>query len=113
MASFPTSKQFVSWLRLAPDKKVTGGKVISYRTKAGKNKLAEAFRHAANGIGNMRRGGMLHQFFKRIEYRKGRICAIVATARKLAVIVWTLITKKSLIILFHHSGIRRKSGRTK
>jgi transposase len=94
MKSFPTAKQFVSWLRLAPNTRITGGKVISSRTKAGKNRLAEAFRHAANGVGNIRKGGMLHQFFKRIEYRKGRISAIVAAARKLAVIVWTMGTKK-------------------
>jgi hypothetical protein len=37
---------------------------------------------------------MLHQFFKRIEYRKGRVSAIVATARKLTVIVWTMLTRK-------------------
>jgi transposase len=48
LKAFPTSKHFVSWLRLSPDKKFIGGKVISCRTRAGKNRLAEAFRHAAN-----------------------------------------------------------------
>lgn len=95
MKSFPSAKHFVSWLRLSPNNKVSGGKVIVSKTKPGKSRLSEAFRMAANGIGNnKRKGGMLHQFFKRIEYRKGRISAIIATARKLAVIVWTMITKK-------------------
>ena len=94
LKAFPSAKHFVSWLRLAPNKKITGGKVISSRTKTGKNRLADAFRHAANGVGNIRRGGALNQFFKRIAYRKGRVCAIVATARKLAVIVWTMLTKR-------------------
>src|SRR5450432_1001588 len=37
LTAFPTSKQFTSWLRLAPDLKKTGGKVISSKTKSGKN----------------------------------------------------------------------------
>jgi transposase len=94
MKSFPTAKHFASWLRLSPDRKISGGKVIVSRTRTGKNRLSEAFRYAANGIGNTRKGGMLHQFFKRIEYRKGRVSAIVATARKLAVIIWTMLRKK-------------------
>lgn len=94
LKAFPSAKHFVSWLRLAPNKKITGGKVISSRTKTGKNRLAEAFRYAANGVGNTRTEGALQQFFKRIAYRKGRVSAIVATARKLAVIVWTMLTRR-------------------
>jgi len=37
---------------------------------------------------------MLDPFFKRVAYRKGRQSAVSATARKLAVIIWTMITKK-------------------
>ena len=33
-------------------------------------------------------------FFKRIAYRKGRVAAITATARKLAIIIWNMISKK-------------------
>ncbi|TAG99131.1 MAG: hypothetical protein EAZ16_15135 [Sphingobacteriales bacterium] len=37
---FPTSKHFCSWLRLAPNNKITGGKIMSSRTPKGKNKLS-------------------------------------------------------------------------
>ena len=94
LKSFPTAKQFASWLRLSPDLKKTGGKIISGKTKKGKNRLARAFMYAANAIGNMKKGSTLVHFFKRIEKKKQRSIAIVATARKLAVILWNMLVKK-------------------
>ncbi len=94
LKSFPTAKQFASWLRVSPDLKITGGKVISGKTKKGKNRFAHALMYAANAIGNMKTGGPLVHFFKRIERRKHRTVAIVATARKLAVILWNMLVKK-------------------
>lgn len=32
-------------------------------------------------------------FFKRIAFKKGRLAAIIATARKLAVIIWNMVIK--------------------
>ncbi len=90
---FKTSKQFTSWLRLAPNNKISGGKVLSSRTPKGKNQLATALRNAANSIGQMKKGA-LKSFFNRIAYKKGRTAAITATARKLAVIIWNMITKQ-------------------
>jgi len=94
MGVFPTAKHFASWLHLSPNNKISGGKIISSRTFKAKNRLADALRHAANAIGNMVKPSALHQFFKRIEYRKSRIDAITATARKLAVIIWNMLTNK-------------------
>jgi transposase len=94
LKAFATDKQFASWLQLSPDLKKTGGKVISNKTRKGKNRLSHAFMHAANAIGNMKQGDYLVHFFKRIERRSGRAIAIVATARKLSVIVWNMIVKK-------------------
>ncbi len=90
---FPTHKHFCSWLRLAPNNKITGGKIISSRTPKGKNRLSLALRQAASSIGNQSNGELVH-FFKRIAFRKGRAAAITATARKLAVILYHMITKK-------------------
>jgi len=44
-------------------------------------------------IGNLK-DTHLSNFFKRVSYRKGRQAAVSATARKLAVIIWTMVTKK-------------------
>jgi transposase len=95
LSAFPTAKQFASWLRLTPDIRKTGGKVISSYTGKNKNRLARAFIQAANAIGNKKTGDSLFHFFKRVEHRKGRIKATVATARKLSVIVWNMLVKKT------------------
>ncbi len=90
---FPSSKQFVSWLRLAPNNKISGGKILSSKIPKGSNKLKIALRQAANAIGNLK-DTHLSDFFKRVAYRKGRQAAVSATARKLGVIIWNMATKK-------------------
>lgn len=90
---FKSGKQFSSFLRLAPNNRVSGGKIISSRTPKGSNRFALALRNAANTIDNKKEGALYH-FFKRIAYKKGRAAAITATARKLAVIIWNMIVKK-------------------
>ena len=90
---FPSGKQFSSFLRLAPNNRISGGKIISSRTPKGSNRFTLALRNAANTIDNKKQGALYH-FFKRIVYKKGRAAAITATARKLAVIIWNMIVKK-------------------
>jgi len=89
---FKTAKQFASWLRLAPNNRISGGKVLSNKIPKGSNRLKIALRQAANVIGNLK-DTHLSDFFKRIAYRKGRQAAVSATARKLGVIIWNMITK--------------------
>src|SRR6478736_6465665 len=90
---FETSKHFTSWLRLAPNNKKTGGKIISNKVPKESNRLKIALRNAANAIGNLK-GTHLSDFFKRVAYRRGRTAAVSATARKLAVIIWNMIFNK-------------------
>lgn len=90
---FPSGKQFTSWLRLAPNNKISGGKILSNKIPKGSNRLKIALRHAANAIGNLK-DTHLSDFFRRVAYRKGRATAVSATARKLAVIIWNMLTKK-------------------
>lgn len=90
---FPTKKNFTSWLRLAPNNKKTGDKVISSRTPKGKNIMANAFRIAANTIAQ-RKDGVLKKIFGRIAFKKGRSAAITAVARRLAEIFWIMTVKK-------------------
>jgi transposase len=93
--AFPSAKHFSSWLHLSPNNKISGGKTLSSKTVNGKNRLAQALRHAANAIGTNLKKGALHYFFKRIAFRKGHLQAITATARKLAVIIWSMLTHKT------------------
>lgn len=90
---FPTAKHFASWLRLAPNNKVSGGKLLSSKVPKGSNRLKIALRNAANAIGNLKYSTPLRDFFHRINFRKGRVSAISATARKLAVIIWNMVVK--------------------
>jgi len=90
---FPTARHFASWLRLAPNNKISGGKTLSNRIPNGSNRLKTALRNAANAVGNLK-DSELAKFFRKIAFRKGRQAAINATARKIAVILWNMITKK-------------------
>jgi transposase len=90
---FPSAKHFASWLRLSPNNKISGGKVLSSRVPKGSNRLKIALRNAANAIGNLKDSTPLSDFFKRINFRKGRVSAISATARKLSVIIWNMVVK--------------------
>lgn len=90
---FPTAKHFSSWLRLAPNNKISGGKILSSKVPKGSNRLKIALRNAANAIGNLKDSTPLRDFFQRINFRKGRVSAVSATARKLAVIIWNMVVK--------------------
>lgn len=89
---FGASKQFTAWLRLAPNNKISGGKVLSHHLPKGSSRLKIALRNAANAIGNQKEGH-LADFFRKINYKKGRATAVSATARKLAVIIWNMLVK--------------------
>ncbi|WP_317171338.1 transposase [Spirosoma utsteinense] len=106
---FSSAKSFASWLRLVPNNKISGGRIISHRTPSGKSYIASALRQAANSIGNQT-NHELTPFFKRIAYKKGRVAAITATARKLAVIIWNMITKGEP---YKKTQVKANSQRTK
>lgn len=92
MRKFQNAKQFASWLRLAPNNKISGGKILSHSVPRGSSRLKIALRNAANAIGNLK-DNHLSDFFHRIAFKRGRASAISATARKLAVIIWNMVVK--------------------
>ena len=49
-------RQFTSWLRLAPNNKISGGKMLNRHIPKGSSRLKIAFRNAANAIGNLKEG---------------------------------------------------------
>ena len=51
MSKWPTEKHFTSWLGLSPSNRISGGKVLSSRTKKVRNSAANAFRMATNAAG--------------------------------------------------------------
>jgi transposase len=87
---FPTAKHFASWLGICPGSKISGGKVLSSRTRKVVNRAANAFRLAAQSLANSRTA--LGGFYRRIRTRSGAPKAITATAHKLARIFYHLWT---------------------
>jgi transposase len=89
MSRWPSVKQFCSWLGLCPQHKVSGGKVLSRRIRPGRNRAAQALRLAARALHHSK--SALGAFFRRLKSRLGTPKAIVATAHKLARLVYTLL----------------------
>jgi transposase len=86
MSRWRTAKHFTSWLTLAPGNKISGGKVLSSRTRRSANRAATLLRIAAIGVGKS--ATALGAFFRRLAARVGKAKAVTATARKIAVILY-------------------------
>lgn len=89
MSLFPSEKHFVSYLGFAPRNKITGGRLISSKTDRKKSHAAQAFKKVIPSIS--RNKSALAGFYHRIAARKNAGEAIVATARKLAVIFYNTL----------------------
>jgi transposase len=89
MTRWPTAKHFTSWLTLAPNNRISGGRLLSARTPPSANRAAAVLRLAAMTLG--RTPTALGAFYRRLAARVGKPHAITATARKLAVLVYRLL----------------------
>lgn len=93
-SAWPTDSHFTSWLALAPNKRISGGKRLPKKgPPIRSNRAAQAFRLAAQTLEKAQCG--LGAFFRRIQSRFGRPAAIKATARKLAVIFYSMLKNKT------------------
>ena len=89
MDRFPSVKHFCSWLGLAPHNDISGGKVLRSRTQKVVNRAAQAFRQAAQAVA--RSDSAIGAYYRTMRARKGPQQANVATAHKLARIVYHLL----------------------
>jgi len=89
LAAWPTAKHFTSWLALAPHNKISGGKVLSSKTRRTSNRAASLLRLAAGTVG--RTDTALGAFYRRLSARVGKAKAITATARKIAVLFYNML----------------------
>jgi transposase len=89
---FKNEKHFASWLGLAPNTKISGGKIISSHISKKKHNAGQVFRMAAMSLYNNK--GPLGDYYRRIRSSAGHQKAIVALARKLAVIYYRMISTK-------------------
>jgi len=91
MSRFPTEKNFTSWLGLCPGTRITGGKVMSGRTKRCANRAAQALRLAAVALRTSK--SALGAYYRRMCSRMEKAKAVTAAAHKLARLIYTLLTK--------------------
>ena len=92
LTRFPTAAAFCCWLRLGPEPKISGGQVLSSKTRPTKNRAALALRLAAHALHKSQT--FLGEFFRRMKARLGPAKAITAVAHKLARILYHMITKQ-------------------
>jgi transposase len=90
MTRWPTAKHFTSWLTLAPNNKISGGRLLSSRTAPSANRAAVVLRRCAMSLA--RTPTALGAFYRRLAARAGKAKAITATARKLAVLVYRVLS---------------------
>ena len=89
MTKWPSAKHFASWLGLSPNNRITGGRVMSSKTKASGNRAAAALRLAANAL--HRSNSALGAFLRRKKAHLGAPKAITATAHKLARLIYSML----------------------
>ena len=91
MSKFPNEKHFCSWLGLAPKNEISGGKTLKSRTLKTKNRAGQAFRMAARA--QTRADSEFGAFYRRMKSRVGPAQAMVATAHKMARVVFHMLSK--------------------
>jgi hypothetical protein len=89
LRAWKSAKHFSSWLYLAPGNKISGGKLLSSRTRRSSSRAAALLRLAAVTIG--RSDTALGAFYRHLSARIGKQKAVTATARKIAVLFYNAI----------------------
>ena len=88
---FETVKHFCSWLGLCPGTKISGGKVLSAKTKRSANRVRQALKMAAMSLSHS--DSALGAFYRRLCSRMDKPRANTAVAHKLARMVYYMLTR--------------------
>lgn len=110
LSCFGTANRFTSWIGLAPNNKISGGKIISSHLPKRKHAIKKALIQAANSL--YRSDNALGDSYRRLKSRMGPKSAKCAMARKLAIIYYTMVTKKDEfnieLLNLHQSSFKKK-----
>ena len=91
LSHFANVKHFCSWLGLCPGTKISGGKVLSAKTKRSANRVRQALKMAAMSLSHS--DSALGAFYRRLCSRMDKPSANTATAHKLARMVYFMLTR--------------------
>ena len=90
LSRFPTEKEFVSHVTLAPRRPTSGGKPVKKKKRnTASTRVASALRMAALSLRNS--ATALGAYYRKIARRIGGDVAVFATARKLATLIYRLL----------------------
>ena len=91
LSRFSTVKHFCSWLGLSPGTKISGGKVLSSKTKRSVNRVRQALKMAAMSLSRSK--SALGAYYRRLCARMDKPSANTAVAHKLARMVYFILTR--------------------
>ena len=91
LSRFATVKHFCSWVGLCPGTNISGGKVLSAKTKRSANRVRQALKMAAMSLSHS--SSALGAFYRRLCSRMDKPSANTATAHKLARMVYFMLTR--------------------
>ena len=89
MSRWPSEKHFCAWLNVAPNNRISGGKILSSKPRKNSNRAAAALRLAAQSA--MQSKTAIGAFIRRIKSRLGAPTAINAGAHKLARLLYRML----------------------
>jgi transposase len=89
VSAWKTEKHFASWMTVCPNNKVTGGRIFQRRTRKSSNRVRNVLCLCGQTLFNSR--SALGAFARRMRSRLGVEKAIVATAHKLALLIYRLL----------------------
>ena len=93
MGKWKNDKHFAAWLNVAPNTKITGGKIISSKMQKKKNHAGQTFRMAANNLKNCK--SPLGDYALKMRSRLGKRASNVASGHKLSKIVFDMLKNKA------------------
>jgi len=92
MSRWPTAAHFVSWLGLCPDNDISGGKVLWRGARRTKSRAGTLFRLAAHSLHHNQTP--MGDYLRRMKAKLGPAAATTATAHKIAIIFYTMVSKQ-------------------
>ncbi len=92
MSKWYNAKHFAAWLNLAPNTKITGGKIISSKMMKKKNRAGQTLKMSASCLA--RNKTPLGDYYRRMRAKLGGKGAVLATAHKLARIIFVMLKDK-------------------
>ena len=93
MTTFPTAAHLVSWAKLCPRTLQSGARTRPGRTAKGNPYLKGVLGDAAAAAGKT--DTFLGERYRRLVKRRGKLKALVATARTILVIIWHLLADRA------------------